>query len=301
MKNKTDNTAKKSNLKRFASYYRPHIGMFTVDMLCALFISSVDIAYPLLSKLALDRYLSATAPQYRPFFILMAVCFLLYILRTGATYIVTALGHRLGVHIEADMRRDAFTHLQQLGFSFYDKSRTGKLLSRCTNDLFDVTELAHHGPEDVFISMLTFIGAFVVMLTIEWRLALVLIAVVPVMLIFVMNLRKRMSRTSRKVKEGMAVINSQIESSISGARVAKAFTNEDYEQKEKYLSFVINYNSYFINTFWNMERTLASTVILKRNKMLGDNTEIEQDENSKIKCKTEATYIITNTIDENNY
>ena len=167
MKNKTDNTAKKSNLKRFASYYRPHIGMFTVDMLCALFISSVDIAYPLLSKLALDRYLSATAPQYRPFFILMAVCFLLYILRTGATYIVTALGHRLGVHIEADMRRDAFTHLQQLGFSFYDKSRTGKLLSRCTNDLFDVTELAHHGPEDVFISMLTFIGAFVVMLTIE--------------------------------------------------------------------------------------------------------------------------------------
>lgn len=229
MKNKTDNTAKKSNLKRFASYYRPHIGMFTVDMLCALFISSVDIAYPLLSKLALDRYLSATAPQYRPFFILMAVCFLLYILRTGATYIVTALGHRLGVHIEADMRRDAFTHLQQLGFSFYDKSRTGKLLSRCTNDLFDVTELAHHGPEDVFISMLTFIGAFVVMLTIEWRLALVLIAIVPVMLIFVMNLRKRMSRTSRKVKEGMAVINSQIESSISGARVAKAFTNEDYE------------------------------------------------------------------------
>ena len=228
MKNKTNNTAKKSNLKRFASYYRPHIGMFTVDMLCALFISSVDIAYPLLSKLALDRYLSATAPQYRPFFILMAVCFLLYILRTGATYIVTALGHRLGVHIEADMRRDAFTHLQQLGFSF-DKSRTGKLLSRCTNDLFDVTELAHHGPEDVFISMLTFIGAFVVMLTIEWRLALVLIAVVPVMLIFVMNLRKRMSRTSRKVKEGMAVINSQIESSISGARVAKAFTNEDYE------------------------------------------------------------------------
>ena len=229
MKNKTDNTAKKSNLKRFASYYKPHIGMFTVDMLCALFISSVDIAYPLLSKLALDRYLSATAPQYRPFFILMAVCFLLYILRTGATYIVTALGHRLGVHIEADMRRDAFTHLQQLGFSFYDKSRTGKLLSRCTNELFDVTELAHHGPEDVFISMLTFIGAFVVMLTIEWRLALVLIAVVPVMLIFVMNLRKRMSRTSRKVKEGMAVINSQIESSISGARVAKAFTNEDYE------------------------------------------------------------------------
>lgn len=198
-------------------------------MLCALFISAVDIAFPLFSKTALNRYLIPGNRQYVPFLILIGICLILYVLRTAATYIVTALGHRLGVFIEADMRTDAFSHLQKLGFSFYDKSRTGKLLSRVTNDLFDVTELAHHGPEDVFISIITFLGAFIAMAFIEWRLAVVLIVVVPVMLLFVMKLRNRMNSTSRKVKEGMAIINSDIESSISGARVAKAFTNEDYE------------------------------------------------------------------------
>ena len=216
-------------LKRFVHYYKPHIGMFLLDMACALFISAVDIVYPLLSRTALYDYLQPEAPKYRAFFILIAICVLLYILRTAATYIVTFFGHRLGVKIEADMRRDAFSHLQKLGFSFYDKSRTGKLLSRCTNDLFDVTELAHHGPEDVFISVVTFIGSFTAMLFIEWRLALVLIALVPLMLFFVMKLRRHMNKTSRQVKEGMAIVNADIESSISGARVAKAFTNERYE------------------------------------------------------------------------
>lgn len=220
---------KRSNIRRFASYYKPHMGLFLTDMACALFISAVDIVYPLISRSVLNKYLTVANPNFRAFFVLMGLCFLMYILRTVATFIVTYLGHSLGVGIEADMRRDAFTHLTKLGFSFYDKSRTGKLLSRCTNDLFDVTELAHHGPEDVFISMVTFLGAFVAMLFIEWRLAIVLIVSVPIMLLFVMRLRTMMSRTSRRVKEGMAIINSDIESSISGARVAKAFTNEEYE------------------------------------------------------------------------
>lgn len=228
MDNKTAKTRKNSVL-RFASYYKPHLGLFAVDMACALFISIVDISYPLISRKALYDYLTPDAPKYAPFFILMAVCVVMYLLRTAATYIVTYLGHTLGVSIEADMRRDVFSHLQKLGFSFYDKSRTGKLLSRCTNDLFDVTELAHHGPEDVFISIVTFLGAFIAMLFIEWRLALVLILTVPLLMLFVMKLRRRMSRTSRKVKEGVAIINAEIESSISGARVAKAFTNENYE------------------------------------------------------------------------
>lgn len=225
-----DGKNKKNNyLKRFIGYYRPHIGMFLLDMCCALFIAAVDIVYPLISRTVLNDYLVSEPPKFREFFLVIAFCFALYILRTLATYIVAFLGHRLGVHIEADMRHDAFSHMQELGFSFYDKSRTGKLLSRCTTDLFDITELAHHGPEDVFISMVTFLGAFVAMLFIEWRLALVLIAFVPLMLIFVMKLRKHMNSTSRKVKESTAIINSNIESSISGARVAKAFTNEEYE------------------------------------------------------------------------
>lgn len=216
-------------LKRFISFYKPHIRMFALDMFCALFIAAVDIVYPLISRTVLNDYLVAQPPRFRAFFLVILICFVLYILRTGATYIVAYLGHRLGVYIEADMRRSAFSHMQKLGFSFYDKSRTGKLLSRCTTDLFDITELAHHGPEDVFISVMTFLGAFVAMLFIEWRLALVLIAFVPLMLVFVMKLRKHMNSTSRKVKESTALINANIESSISGARVAKAFTNEEYE------------------------------------------------------------------------
>ena len=231
MKN-ASKTKKRSSLRRFVGYYKPHMGLFITDMACALFISLVDIVYPLVSRKALYDHLSPESPAYLPFFILMAACLLAYVLRTAATYIVTYLGHCLGVAIEADMRRDVFAHLQKLSFSFYDKSRTGKLLSRCTNDLFDVTELAHHGPEDVFISIVTFIGAFVAMLFIEWRLALVLILTAPVMMIFVMKLRTRMSRTSRRVKESTALINADIESSISGARVAKAFTNEEHEIKK---------------------------------------------------------------------
>ena len=127
------------------------------------------------------------------------------------------------------MRRDLFAHLQTLPFSFYDKSRTGYLMSRCTSDLFEITELAHHGPEDIFIAAITLVGACIIMLTIEWRLALVLIISIPLILLFVMSQRKRMGRTSRQVKERTAQINAGIESSISGAKVAKAFTNEEYE------------------------------------------------------------------------
>lgn len=241
---------KRSELRRFAAYYKPHLRLFLTDLGCALFISAVDIVYPLISRHVMYDYLNTDKPAYAPFFLLMGLCFLMYVLRTGATYIVTYLGHGLGVALEADMRRDAFSHLQKMGFSFYDKSRTGKLLSRCTNDLFDVTELAHHGPEDVFISVVTFIGAFVAMLFIEWRLAIVLILSVPVMLGFVMKLRAHMSRTSRKVKEGTAIINADIESSISGARVAKAFTNEGYEIEkfEKGNSIYVKYKRAYYKT-----------------------------------------------------
>ena len=221
--------AKKNSVLRFASYYKPHIGLFILDMFCALLISGVDIVYPLISRKALNDYIAPGADTLRPFLILIGVSVLMHIARAVCSYIVTYYGHVLGVHIEADMRRDVFTHLQRLGFSFYDKSRTGKLMARCTTDLFDVVELAHHGPEDVFISVLTFVGSFIAMLTINWQLALVLIATVPLMLVFVMYLRKRLHLTSRKVKESVAVINADIESAISGARVAKAFTNEEYE------------------------------------------------------------------------
>ena len=223
------NKKKPGNIRRFLSYYRSHIPLFALDMFCALLISGVDIIYPLISRKALNDYIFPDSPMLRPFVILIIVSIVMHLVRTACNYIVTYYGHVLGVRIEADMRHDVFSHLQKQGFSFYDKSRTGKLMARCTTDLFDVVELAHHGPEDVFISVITFVGSFIAMLSINWRLALVLIATVPLMMIFGMYLRKRLHLTSRKVKESVAVINADIESAISGARVAKAFTNEDYE------------------------------------------------------------------------
>ena len=218
---------KTSSLKRFVSYYKPHSKLFILDMACALLISAIDVAYPLFSNIALKEYLPEG--KYRAFFIVVGAALIAYILRALMEYIVTALGHRLGVRMEADMRRDIFTHIQKLSFSFFDKSRTGVLMSRCTHDLFEITELAHHGPEDLLISVLTFLGASVVMITIEWRLALVLMVLVPIFVLTIMLLRKRMSRASVKVKEGLAGVNSDIESSLSGVRVAQAFANEEYE------------------------------------------------------------------------
>ena len=218
---------KKNGLRLFASYYRPHWKLFVLDLSCALVISFIDLAFPLASRYALTNLLPAGL--FQTFFVIMCILVAAYVLRAVFNYIVTYWGHTLGVRMEADMRRDLFTHLQRLSFRFYDKNRTGQLMSRMTNDLFDITELAHHGPESIFIAFVTIIGAFVIMLTINWKLALVIIILVPVALVFTLLLRKRMMAASRKVKERTAGINAGLESSISGARVAKAFTNEAYE------------------------------------------------------------------------
>lgn len=214
-------------LKRFIRYYKPHMPMFLLDMGCAVCMAGIDVAYPLVSKYAISTLLPSSL--FQSFYVVIAIVVAAYVLRSGMVYVVTYLGHQLGVRIEADMRRDIFTHLQSLSFRFYDTSRTGYLISRCTNDLLEVTELAHHGPEDLFISALTLTGASVAMFIMKWQLALVLVVAMPLVLLFMVLQRKRLSRASRKVKERTAQINAGIESSISGARVAKAFTNEEYE------------------------------------------------------------------------
>lgn len=218
---------KRSSLRLFASYYRPHLKLFVLDLFCALLIAAVDLAFPLVTRYSMTNLLPSN--MYNAFFLIMGALVLAYILRSVFSYIVAYWGHTLGVRMEADMRRDLFTHMQKLSFRFYDKNRTGQLMSRVTNDLFDITELAHHGPEDLFISLITIIGAFIVMLTINIKLALVIIILVPIGIIFTLMQRKRMMSASRRVKERTAGINAGLESSISGARVAKAFTNEAYE------------------------------------------------------------------------
>ena len=220
------------NLRRFCSYYKPHRGLFALDLSCACFVAVIDLLYPLFTQYILKTFLPSMQVDHalvHVFLWMIAGALLAYAVRTVLLFIVGYWGHQLGIRMEADMRTDIFTHLQKLSFSFYDKQRTGKLMSRVTTDLFDITELAHHGPEDVLISGLTVIGALIVMAVIEWRLALALLCIVIPGCYFVVLLRVRMKQASAKVKESMAEINAGIESSISGARVAKAFTNERYE------------------------------------------------------------------------
>ena len=219
--------AARGAVRQFISYYRPHRGLFALDMACALMIAAIDLSFPVVSRYAMTSLLPGK--QFGVFFAVMGALVLAYLLRGVFEYIVTYWGHTLGVRMEADMRRDLFTHLQKMSFSFFDRHRTGQLMSRMTNDLFEITELAHHGPEDLLISAVTILGAFAVMLTISWPLALVLIVLVPVGVGLVLLLRRRMMSASRQLKEKTAGINAGLESSISGARVAKAFTNEDYE------------------------------------------------------------------------
>jgi len=217
-------------LKRFISYYKPYIGLFSLDMLCALFIAAVDLVYPLISKYALEELLPAN--QVQAFYVFMGILVGAYLLRGLFQFVVAYWGHLLGVYMETDMRRELFGHLQKLSFRFYDKHRTGELMSRVVSDLFEVVELAHHGPEDLFISCITLIGSLIVMFTLQWKLALVITLLVPILIAFTVFRRKHMGASSRKVKEKVAVINSNIESSISGVRTAKAFTNEDYEMQK---------------------------------------------------------------------
>ena len=204
--------------------------LFILDMCCALGIALVDLAFPAASRQALNELLPKNL--YAAFFAVMAILLAAYALRSVMYFIVTYWGHMMGVRIEADIRRDLFSHMQDLSFSFYDKNRTGQLMSRATTDLFEITELAHHGPEDLFISAVTLTGAFCMMMRIQWKLALVVFAVVPIFVGFTIIQRRRMMKASVRQKQTMAGINGQLESAISGMRTAKAFASEGQEEEK---------------------------------------------------------------------
>ena len=224
---------KKSTLALFAAYYRPNMKLFLLDIFCAFVIAGIDLCFPMVSRHALQNYL----PQenYKAFFLVVAGILAAFILRACMQFVVNYWGHIMGANIEMNMRRDLFSHLQKLSFSFYDNRRTGNLMSRILPDLFDITELSHHGPEDLFISVVTLTGSFIALLMINVRLAVILMIALPALLIFTVFLRKQMSGAANHLKQSTAVINSEIESSISGTRVAKAFANEDYEA-EKFMN-----------------------------------------------------------------
>ncbi len=223
----TKDYQKKRPIAIFLRYFSNHKGLFAVDILCAVLISAVDLLFPLVTRSAL--YDMLPGQMYRTFFVVMIVMVACYLLRAFLNYIVAYYGHTFGIRVEADIRRDLFRHMQDMSFDFYDKNRTGQLMSRLTADLNDLTELAHHGPEDLLTSVLTMVGAVIVMASIQWQLALIVGLMVPLFAALVMTMRRRMRNASRKVKEKTAHINAEIESSLSGVRTAKAFANEPVE------------------------------------------------------------------------
>ncbi|MCG8498814.1 MAG: ABC transporter ATP-binding protein/permease [Firmicutes bacterium] len=222
--------ANKMKLKRFISYYKPHRKLFIADMVCAFLIAVIDLIFPIISRYILQEVLPKD--NMRLLVVIIIALLGIYILRMLFTYFVNYIGHVVGVRMEYDMRRDLFSHLQTLSFKFYDRVRTGKIMSRIMNDLFEITELAHHGPEDLFISFVMLTGSVVILLTIEWRLALIVFAMALLMAWFGMTRRTKMSRAFKTVKEKVAAVNARVENSISGIRVSKAFTNEEYERQK---------------------------------------------------------------------
>ena len=216
-----------SPLMIFLSYFKNHKKLFAIDVSCAVGIAAIDLAFPLVTRSALYNLLPNQ--MYRTFFTIMIAVVASYVLRSFLNFIVAYYGHTFGIRVEADIRKDLFRHMQELSFDFYDRNRTGKLMARLTSDLFELTELAHHGPEDLLTSVLTICGALYVMGTVRWQLAVIVACTIPVFLVVVIAMRRHLSRASAASKEKTGHINQEIESSLSGVRTAKAFANEETE------------------------------------------------------------------------
>ena len=228
---KQEKNFNQSLFRIFLSYFPAHRKLFVLDMTCAFIMAAVDVAFPLVSRYVMYDLLPEKL--YRTFFAIMGIVVAVFLVRACMNYIVTYWGHQFGIRVEADIREDLYLHFQNLDFDFFDRNRTGKLMNRLTGDLFEITELAHHGPEDLLISGVTIIGALVVMFAVEWRLAVVVLLIVPVFVLIVMACRKSMMDSSVQVKKKMADINADIESTLSGMKTSKAFDN----QKVDYLRF----------------------------------------------------------------
>lgn len=217
-------------LKRFLSYYKPHRVMFFFDMLASLTVASIGIFYPIITRSMLNDFIPNR--EYRDIIFFGTLLLVLYAIRSALDYFIQYQGHVIGVKMQAQMRSDMFNHLEKLPYSFYDGNETGKIMSRMTNDLWEVSELAHHGPENIIISSISIVTAFVYLSTINVWLTLIIFACVPFLLLISWSLRKRMRNAFTESRQAVAEINGALESSISGIRVTKAFTNSDVESEK---------------------------------------------------------------------
>ena len=215
-------------IRKFAEYYRPHRGLFALDFTCAVLSGMLELAFPMAVGLFVDQLL----PGQNWALILVASVALLvtYLVNTGLMVVVNYWGHMLGINIETEMRRRSFDHLQKLSFRFYDNHKTGHLVARVTKDLEEIGEVAHHGPEDLFIAIMTFIGAFVLMFWVNPTLALITGVIVPISAVISIRYGGRMTRTWRMLFSRVGEFNARIEENVGGMRVVQAFANEDHER-----------------------------------------------------------------------
>ncbi len=210
-------------LKRFIGYYKPYKKMLALDMLASLFISLMGMVYPVVTNQMLNNYIPGK--QYRAIVIAGSVVLVLYVVRMFLRYFVQYYGHVIGVKMQSDMRLDLFSHLQKLPYTFFDNNETGKIMTRLTSDLFEVTELAHHGPENLLISSVMLVLSFLYLLTIDWILTLIIFACVPILIVVTARFRKAMKTAFADRRKSNATINAAVESSVTGIRVTKAYTN----------------------------------------------------------------------------
>lgn len=214
-------------LKKFFSYYKPHKRLFIIDFSSAIFVALLELAFPMAVQWFIDTLLPSG--EWGKIVTISILLLLVYLLSTFLQYIVSYLGHKLGINIETDMRQQLFNHVHRQSFRFFDNTKTGHVMSRITNDLFDIGELAHHGPEDAFIAVMTIIGAFVLMFSINPELAIIAICMVPLLIVLVTFCNIKMNAAWQNMYGKIADVNARVEDSVSGARVVKSFTNEEFE------------------------------------------------------------------------
>ena len=214
-------------IRRFIAYYRPHKKLFVLDMVCAFTIALCDLVYPIVTRTILNDYIPAG--QVRSLVIWSAVLLGLYVFKMILNFVVQYYGHIVGVRMQAQMRREVFAHLQKLPFSYFDEHKSGKIMSRIINDLQDVSELAHHGPEDLFLSLVMLIGSFAVLFPINGLLTVIIFLCVPPILCFTIYMRRQMNETFTRTRREIAEVNAELENAIAGVRVSKAFTGAEHE------------------------------------------------------------------------
>lgn len=214
-------------IKKFAAYYKPHMKLFIIDLICASIVASVDLIFPMFSKYFIDDLIPDK--NIRMMFIIAGVILLMYLIRVACNFFINYWGHVMGSRIQYDMRKKLFSHLQSLPFKFFDDNKTGKIMNHMTGDLAEVAELAHHGPEDIFLSTLMLVGSFILLFNLNVLLATILLMCILGLLAFTLSRRKKVTEAFRDTRRKQAEINSQIENSISGIRLTQSFSNEEFE------------------------------------------------------------------------